>query len=90
MHEEAFTVIVGNGQEAGCLARGDLLHQAGTRPERRYRPPVQLRQVRSEILLDVLGKAVQIAELVRADPGGVQDGNDLLVCGLPVRRRRAG
>ena len=78
-------VLAGDGQQAGGLAGGGLLAQAGRRPERRGRRPVQLGEVRRQLLPDRAGDGGQVEGLVHGDPGGGQDGGDLLGGGRPVR-----
>ena len=74
VHEEPrLPAVAADGQQAGGLAGGDLLGQAGTRPERRHRRPVQLGEVRRQLRPDVAGDARQVEGLVHGDPGGGQD-----------------
>ena len=85
VHEKPrLPAFVADGQEAGGLAGGDLLRQAGDRPERRRRLPVQLGDVRRQLRPDMAGDARQVEGLVHGDPGSGQDAGDLLVGGLPV------
>ena len=77
--------VTGDRQEAGGLAGGGLLTQAVRRPERRGRRPVQLGEVGGQLLPDRAGDGGQVEGLVHGDPGGGQDGGDLLGGGRPVR-----
>ncbi len=86
VHEKTLLpLLAGDRQEAGGLAGGGLPGQAGGRPERRGRRPVQLGEVRRQLLPDRPGDGGQVERLVHGDPGGGQDGGDLLGGGRPVR-----
>ena len=78
-------LLAGDGQQAGGLAGRGLLAQAGRRPERRGRRPVQLGEVQRQLLPDRAGDGGQVEGLVHGDPGGGQDSGDLLGGGRPVR-----
>ncbi len=85
VHEKPrLLTFVVDGKEACCLAGGDLLLQAGSRPERRNWCAVQLGDVRRQLSLDMAGDGRQVEGLVHGDPGGGQDAGDLLVSGRPA------
>src|SRR2546426_842304 len=70
MHEKPrLPAFVADGQEASCLAGGDLLWEGGYRPERRRWQPVQPGDIRCQLLLDMAGDARQVKGTVHGDAG---------------------